>query len=369
MQQMGTLRVLMLSPHPGVRGPLPRFLSVLVEELRAQGCHVATISWGKRSDDESLLAKVPHLMSDINAIRRWLERHRVDAVVIETSLEWMSLLRNLPLVVALGDRAPRAILQFHGGRTDLLTDPRHRAFRGMTRQLLGRVDGVLVSSTEEQRELERFEPGAEIRVVNNPYVSSRRHSVNHPEDGPDPPSLLYASRLIPEKGVLDLVDAVALLNSDRPVRLVIAGAGPAEQMVEDRVRAFGLQHVVTLTGHLDRDALNDALADADIFVLPTYWVEGFPTAITEAMDAGLPIVTTPLRGMVDHLEEGTNAVFVPPRNPIALHAAILRLLQAPKERVRMGQANQRKVAEFAPGPVARQYLTALREILLSSKRI
>jgi glycosyltransferase involved in cell wall biosynthesis len=101
----------------------------------------------------------------------------------------------------------------------------------------------------------------------------------------------------------------------------------------------------------------------DVFVLPTYWVEGFPTAISEAMEAGLPIVTTRARGMADHLEEGVNAVFVPKRSPGELAEALERLLTDEPTRARMGSANRQKVAEFAPDRVAGEYLEALNSIV------
>jgi glycogen synthase len=81
------------------------------------------------------------------------------------------------------------------------------------------------------------------------------------------------------------------------------------------------------------------------------------------MSAGLPIVTTKLRGAADLLEEGANAVFVPPRDPSALADAIGRLLDDDELRARMSAANRAKVRDFEPVKAAEIYLRALAEIV------
>jgi len=119
---------------------------------------------------------------------------------------------------------------------------------------------------------------------------------------------------------------------------------------------------VTLAGLLSHDELVAKYRAADIFVLPTYWAEGFPTVVAAAMSIGLPIVTTKLRGTADHLEEGVNALFVPPRAPSALADALGRLLEDDGLRRRMSTANRAKVRDFEPVRAAEIYLRALAEL-------
>ena len=81
------------------------------------------------------------------------------------------------------------------------------------------------------------------------------------------------------------------------------------------------------------------------------------------MSCGLPIVTTYTRGVVDHLQEGVNALLVPPRDPVKLADILLRLLADDGLRGRMSQANQEKVKEFAPEIVAQHYLDVLEDVV------
>ncbi len=81
------------------------------------------------------------------------------------------------------------------------------------------------------------------------------------------------------------------------------------------------------------------------------------------MHAGLPIVTTRTRGIADHLDDELNALFVPPRDTVALAAALERVLADHSLRASMGRANREKVSELSPAVVGRHYLQTLREIV------
>jgi glycosyltransferase involved in cell wall biosynthesis len=286
-------------------------------------------------------------------------------MVVKTSHEWMSLLRDIPLLLAARSLVPCIALQFHGGRSDVLVGPGNGAFKAASRLLLSRSDGLLLLSNEEARETREFYPAGVIRTVSNPFLPTDEPPLVQRNGGGEA-TLFFASRLVPEKGILDTLEAVAMLRRHRRVRLLVAGGGPAEADVEARVRALDLAADVELLGHLDAAAMKATYGSADVFVLPTYWIEGFPTAIAEAMNAGLPVVTTKSRGMADHLEEGKNAVFVPQRDPTALAEALERLLGDSTLRQQMSEANQAKVADFAPDRVAREYLDALEDIVAST---
>lgn len=175
--------------------------------------------------------------------------------------------------------------------------------------------------------------------------------------------LLYVGRMIEEKGIFDLVEAVRMLRDTLPCHLLIAGEGPELSRVQSRVASAGMLDCVTVAGYLRGSDLAAAYAAADLFVLPTYWAEEWPTVLMEAMGAGLPIVTTRLRGAADHLVEGANALFVPPRDPAALAATLARLLNDRPLRERMAMANKDKLADFAPDVVARGYLDAVSALL------
>ncbi len=84
--------------------------------------------------------------------------------------------------------------------------------------------------------------------------------------------------------------------------------------------------------------------------------------LAEAMNAGLPVVATRNRGIVDHMQDGVNALLVSDRAPDEIADALERVLRDDALRARMSAANLDKVATFAPGLVAKHYLSTLHDI-------
>jgi glycosyltransferase involved in cell wall biosynthesis len=70
-----------------------------------------------------------------------------------------------------------------------------------------------------------------------------------------------------------------------------------------------------------------------------------------------------MRGVADHLQEGVNALFVPPRDPTVLADTLVRLLANPVLRAQMSRTNREKVKDFAPEKVGRHYLDVLEQVV------
>jgi glycosyltransferase involved in cell wall biosynthesis len=355
----------MLVPAPGVRGPIAKIAPLLVQGLRDRGHVVVTEPWGRHRANESLWAKVVGRTRDVLRIRRLAALEPHDLLLVHTSHEWRSLLRDIPLLAATRMRIRSIVLQHHGGRSERLEDAGPSLFKLATAAALRLSDGVLVLSSEERRALQRFSPTTRVCVVTNPFVPpSSTNALDDRRRGPaGPPVLLFAGRLIAEKGVYDVVAATAAVRTRVRCRLVIAGEGPEEAGLAALVRELGLEEEVSLVGYLGEEELLNAYSASDVFVFPTYWAEGFSTVLSEAMWAGLPIVTTRLRGTADHLKDGVHTLFVPPRDPVAVAVAVERLLTDHELRASMSRANREKVGEFAPQTVMHEYTAALKEIM------
>jgi glycosyltransferase involved in cell wall biosynthesis len=145
-------------------------------------------------------------------------------------------------------------------------------------------------------------------------------------DEADPPEVLYAGRLSPEKGVLELVEATQGLN------LVVAGDGPL------RGRVPGAR------GFVSHDELQRLYARAAVVACPSRR-EGFGVACLEAMAHGRPVVAAAVGGLLDLVVDGETGLVVPPRDPGALRAALERLLGDRDLRRALGTAARLRAQE------------------------
>jgi glycosyltransferase involved in cell wall biosynthesis len=156
--------------------------------------------------------------------------------------------------------------------------------------------------------------------------------------------VIYVGWMDREKGIFDLLEAFVRLRRVRPdANLVMVGGGRDDEAFRTRVIELDLSAAVACRGWVPHEAIHDALADADAFVLPSR-SEGVPNAMLEAMASGLPVVVTPVGGIPDIVTDQEQGLLVPPGDVDSLSAALLRVLSEPATATRMGESG-RKVVE------------------------
>jgi glycosyltransferase involved in cell wall biosynthesis len=177
--------------------------------------------------------------------------------------------------------------------------------------------------------------------------------------------ILFLSRIDPKKGLDLLLPAFARLRAQQPdVALVMAGAGEAELIGRLKAEAMRLGIAAHLywAGFLDGDEKLAALADADLFVLPSY-SENFGLSVVEAMASRLPVVISD--EVAIHREvAGAQAGLVTSCQVPSLTAALASLVADAGLRERLGQAGRRLVeSRFSAEAMTAAVLGMYHEIL------
>ncbi len=189
------------------------------------------------------------------------------------------------------------------------------------------------------------------------------------ETGTDGPKIVFVGRVSPEKGIHDLLDAMTIVVERRPdVQLDLIGPVAAlpksfivditdDDLVAGLARFYDREYGETITddvanrlssnvrllGSMSHDDVVRHVAGADLLVNPSY-SESFGMSLVEAMACQTPVVATRVGGMKEIVDEQTG-VLVERADPAALADAIVRLLDDPQRRARMGAAGRRRVAE------------------------
>lgn len=159
----------------------------------------------------------------------------------------------------------------------------------------------------------------------------------------------FVGRFSPGKGHEELLGAAAEVVRGKPnVRFLVAGeASAGEEVYEREIRrlctSLGLDGVVTFAGF--RRDIPDVMASFDILAFPSH-AESFGVVLIEAMAMELPVVSTNCDGVVDIVVEGETGLYVHPRAPAELAAALTGLIDDPPLRKRFGEAGRRRVLEL-----------------------
>lgn len=315
------MRVLVLTTsYP--RGPgdvAGLFIAEAVERLRERGVHVEVVS----------PADFPHFglaygSGIVGNVRRrpWLAL-LLPAFLFSFIVAALRAARGADLVhahwlpsaaVALLMRRP-VVAQVWGTDVELA-----RRVPRLARIVLRRVRLVVAPSTALAQAVREL--GArEVRVIPS--------GVDVPVDvgvEADPPFVLYAGRLSPEKGVLELVEAADGLQ------LVVVGDGPLREQVPGA------------RGFVTHDELVELYRRAAVVAVPSYR-EGFGVVCAEAMAHGRPVVASAVGGLLDLVEDGETGIHVPPGDVRALRAALVRLLDDRELRLRLGSAGRARIRD------------------------
>jgi glycosyltransferase involved in cell wall biosynthesis len=151
---------------------------------------------------------------------------------------------------------------------------------------------------------------------------------------PDDVLVGTVTRLHESKGNSYLVDAAAAVLRKRPcARFLVVGEGPLREPLEGQAKALGLGDRFAFAGFA-RDVAR-VVSAFDVSVFPSLW-EGTPLTVFEALAMGRAIVATDADGLLDVLTHDADALIVPKRDEAALAAAIVRLIDEPETRARLG---------------------------------
>jgi glycosyltransferase involved in cell wall biosynthesis len=178
-----------------------------------------------------------------------------------------------------------------------------------------------------------------------------------------PPTFLMIARLMRDKGIAEFVAAARMVRQAIPeARFRLVGrpedanpTGLSAAEVAGWVREGVIEHIPET-----RD-VRPYLAAAHAFVLPSYYREGLPRTLLEALASGRPIITTDLPGCREPVAPGRNGWLVPPRDAPALAAAMIRTVAERTRLEHMAEAARRTAVErYDVVRVNRQLLSIMK---------
>lgn len=304
---------------------------------------------------ERLLAYMPAFTS---AARHWMARDGgYDVVHANFFMSGLVALRlkdsfGTPVVVTF--HALGLVRREHQGDCDAFPGARI----DIERRIVAQADRIVAECPQDRSDLMRLYGACDSRIATVPC------GVDHAQFAPgdraaarrrlgladDDFVVLQLGRMVPRKGVDNVIRALAQLPQAGTARLLVVGGEtrePCERATPEiaRLRAVaaecGVAERVRFVGQRRRDELADYYGACDVFVT-TPWYEPFGITPLEAMACGAPVIGSRVGGIQHTVVDGVTGLLVPPHDPAALAGALAQLRADPRLARDYGRAGMRR---------------------------
>ncbi len=289
-------------------------------------------------------------------LRRLLEQERPDVLHIDEESFNLATFQAMRLSMHIGSKA----LFFNWANLHRRLPP---PFSWFERYTLSHAHYAVAGNHEAAQILRKKGYQGPLQVIPQVGVDTERFS---PPTSPRPQGPLrigYVGRLVPQKGVLDLLEAFAGLLGN-PL-LFLVGSGQLEPTLRRRARELGVADRVTLTGRVPSLTLPDLYHRLDLLVLPSRtrpnWKEQFGRVLIEAMACGVPVVGSD-SGEIPHVV-GKAGLLFPEGDTQALRERLERLQDPALRKVLSEEGRRRVLMQYSQARIAQNYLAVYRQML------
>jgi glycosyltransferase involved in cell wall biosynthesis len=305
------------------------FVKARVNALAGLGVDVAVVAITDPAVHDRLGRKYASLALRTLATSVGMLMRRVRPDVVEAHIAYPTGL----VALAASALLHRPLVLFVHGADITMVMQRSALHRRLGGWLLRRSQ-LIVANSEYMAEVVRENvTGVSDRIVTvSPGVEVARFA--RPRAETDRWGLLYVGRLVPQKGVDVLIEALANWPGPDPCPpLAIIGSGSERTGLEGLARRRGVAAV--FLGDAGRDAVADAMASAAVVVVPSVYQEPLGLVAIEGMASGAVVVATTVGGLGPLIEDGVNGFLVAPGDPVALQEMIIRALEVGADPVRL----------------------------------
>ncbi len=392
------MKVLMLSWEfpPRTVGGLARHVAGLSQALGREGgeVEIVTPAWGEnhspwQREGVSLHPVQPYALPSLNFIT---DIQHLNYSLLEEAVRLINAGENIALIhahdwlVAFVARALKHIYRLplictiHAteyGRNQGLHSELQHYISSVEWWLTYEAWRVIVCSQAMKDEVGFIfqTPADKIRVIPNaielsefvydPQIAPARDNFALPGEK----IIFYVGRMVPEKGVQTLLQAVPGVLKEVPeAKFILAGKGPYQEELKTMSREMGLEHKVQFIGYI-ADTVRNALYNyAELAVFPSLY-EPFGIVALEGMATKTPVIVSDTGGLREIVKHEKNGLLVPPGDGKALARQIIRLLKEPGLAKRLAEnAYHDVLRDYTWTSVARKTLGVYEEVLEESRK-
>ena len=279
--------------------------------------------------------------------RKVIKTYKPDLIHINNSLGSTAIARDFAyLKIAKKKRIP-VLFFIHGWQHTLSNKFKEKGYwKNYFKKRFALSDAIVVLAKEFKEELVKLGIPEERIHVSSTMVESKKYLPDTKDFSP-PFKILFCAYMNRKKGPYEVLKAAPfVLEKYQDTKVIFMGDGVELENLKKLCSEMELDCNVEFIGYKEGEEKIIIFKNSNIFVYPSY-TEGFPLVILEAMAAGMPLVTTPVGGLADAVENGKQGLVIEsmPPKPEEIAEKIIKLIENPELMIEMSENNRREAKE------------------------
>jgi len=367
------IKILLVSRDFRHKGGVVNFVSLLCEKLSFnRNLKISHFVQGKSPFRWINIILPVIVLGQYFCFAKKIKNFKPDVIHINPSFGSSALLRDAIFLVLINLTGHRNILvMFHGWNDDLAKKIIKNTFLKKIFQLTyDKATTILVLSENHKNHLIMLGiPAKKINIITTMYRKIKSVRVPQQKNINDRITILFMAQLVKAKGVYITVNVCKLLleNGRGNIKLIIAGDGPEYNGLKDYIVKYGLENHTDLVGYVEEEKKERILNDSDIFLFPTYYGEGCPIVILEAMGTGTAIISTPVAAIPKIVSNNENGFIIDSKSSEPFYKAVIKLIDDRDLLNRIKRRNKEKAEKnYEAEVVTRRIEAEYRRIIKNS---
>lgn len=333
---------------------------------KSEQYQIRTFSYGSKIDGGSLIDKKESILKKIvNNVKVFfvfvyeVVIFRPHIIHINTAFVKNALLRDTPYALFCFIFKKNLIFKLHGSKYELINSRNKLYLLLINLFFYGAKRVGVLSEIEKTEFVSKFGNRSKLVVIKNivlPKSLDNNQNADLFEKNPSKVYGLFVSRIIEGKGLNDLIKALpSILKNEPNFILIIAGDGSGKSECIKLAESLNVNKTIIWLGFVPNHELFKLITSADIFIFPSRFPEGMPMSLVEALQAGIPIITTRVRFAVNYMVEYENCIFIEAGSTVDMVEKLTELIRNKPLQLKMSNANPRLVEKFSQSIVGKEF--------------
>jgi len=363
MNQSDTKKVLLL--YPSYRGGVQNYCDSIIELLNSNLFKVDHYHIGKRSLYPNLLNRIFYSIKDLIGLCKCYSQY--DLIHINTTLGYRALIRDgFFHLFAKRFYNKKTIVFFHGWSYEMESGI-DRYFIKIFKFFFNFNHCIVLANSFKKKLIKWGYAPEQISVdvamfdeklLDGFRINERKRKITTQKNI----QFLFISRIEKAKGIIEAVETIRMLSIDYPnIHLTVAGDGKYLNYTKSYCKKKSINNV-SFAGYVDKDEKRILLRDSDIMLFPTYYLEGMPSVLVEAMAFGIPVITRPVGGIPDIFIDGKHGFMTNAMDPYTLAQLTKKIINDRNLWWRMSNASHKEIIEgrFFVSRITKRLITFYR---------